>query len=126
MVRILRDPMLLARWEEPIGAGLIATCAVAELEFLYAARSKADRDELLELLHTTFVWVDMPYCAFARAAEIQAALTDVGSHRSAGTVDLLVAAAAELHGLILLHYDHDFEQIAHVTDQRIAWVAPPA
>ena len=29
MVRILREPTLLARWEEPIGAGLIASCATS-------------------------------------------------------------------------------------------------
>jgi predicted nucleic acid-binding protein len=124
LVRILRDQDLFGFWEQPIGDGLVATCAAVELELLHSARSKSDRDEIVELLQTAFVWVDMPYRAFARAAEIQAALTDVGAHRSASTVDLLVAATAELHGLILLHHDHDFEQIARVTGQRIAWLAP--
>lgn len=114
-----------AGWEQQITAGLLAVCPIVELEVLYAARSKADREELLDLLGTAFVWVPVPDRAFTRAAEVQSALTARGTHRSAGVVDLLVAAAAELHGLTLLHYDHDFDQIATVTGQPVAWLAAP-
>jgi predicted nucleic acid-binding protein len=38
--------------------------------------------------------------------------------------DLLVAAAAEGEGLIVLHYDADFDRIAAVTGQRSEWVVP--
>lgn len=114
-----------AGWEQQITAGLLAVCPIVELEVLYAARSKADREELLDLLGTAFVWVPVPDRAFTRAAEVQSALTARGTHRSAGVVDLLVAAAAELHGLTLLHYDHDFDQIATVTGQPAVWLAAP-
>jgi predicted nucleic acid-binding protein len=67
----------------------------------------------------------MPDRMFERAAQVQAALTDLGTHRSAGAVDLLIAAAAELHGLTLLHYDRDFDQIVRVTGQRAQWLASP-
>jgi predicted nucleic acid-binding protein len=36
-----------------------------------------------------------------------------------------VAAAAELHGLVLLHYDRDFLQIARATGQPLRWAAEP-
>lgn len=98
---------------------------MVELEVLYTARSKADREELVELLGTAFVWVPMPERVFVRAAEAQEALTARGAHRSAGTVDLLVAATAELHGLTLVHYDHDLDQITKITGQTAAWLAPP-
>lgn len=49
----------------------------------------------------------------------------IGRHRSAGAVDLLVAAIAELQGLTMLHYDHDVETIASVTGQPTQWLAPP-
>jgi predicted nucleic acid-binding protein len=78
-----------------------------------------------ELLRAAFTWVVMPDRAFERAAQVQAALTDLGAHRSAGAVDLLIAATAELQALTLLHYDHDFEQIVRVTCQRAQWLAPP-
>jgi predicted nucleic acid-binding protein len=125
LVRILRDPAIRVRWEQQITAGIVAVCPVVELELLHAARSKADRDELLELLGVTFAWVAMPERAFDRAAQIQAGLTDIGAHRSAGAVDLLIAATADLHGITLLHYDHDFDQIVRITGQRAQWLAQP-
>jgi predicted nucleic acid-binding protein len=67
----------------------------------------------------------MPDRAFDRAAQVQAALTDIGAHRSAGALDLLIAATAELHGLALLHYDRDFDAIVRVTGQRAQWLASP-
>ena len=124
LIRILRDEAVKARWEQQITAGTIAVCPIVELEVLYTARSKTDRDELLELLRAAFAWVVVPDRTFDRAAEVQAALTDLGAHRSAGAVDLLIAATAELHGLTLLHYDGDFDQIVRVTGQRAQWLAP--
>jgi hypothetical protein len=53
--------------------------------------------------------------AFERATEIQEALTRRGEHRSAGAVDLLIAATAELHQLIMLSEDRGFETVAAVT-----------
>lgn len=125
LVRILRQPAVRARWEEQITAGLVAICPIIELEFLPTARSKIDRDELVDLLDATFCWVPVPDRAFTRATEVQAALTSRGTHRSAGPVDLLVAATAELHSLVLVHYDHDCEQIGEVTGQSLTWVVTP-
>lgn len=67
----------------------------------------------------------MPDRIYERAAEIQAALTERGAHRSAGAVDLLIAATAEDQGLTLLHYDRDLDQIGAVTGQPLRWLAPP-
>lgn len=55
---------------------------------------------------------------FSRAWEVQRLLTEGGEHRSAGPVDLLVAACAEMQGLTLLHDDDDFETVARVTGQK--------
>nr|MDT0659878.1 PIN domain nuclease [Micromonospora sp. DSM 115978] len=124
LVRMLRDPVLRARWEPAVSAGIIAICPLTELEFLYSARSAADRRWLVDQLELAYPPVPMPDRGYQRAAEVQAELTDLGSHRSAGAVDLLIAATAELHDLTLLHYDHDFEQISRVTGQPMKWVAP--
>jgi predicted nucleic acid-binding protein len=59
---------------------------------------------------------------FDRATEIQQLLTDTGGHRSAGPVDLLVAATAERERLIVLCGDHDFQTIAAVTGQPVRLV----
>jgi predicted nucleic acid-binding protein len=124
LVRLLRQPAVRVRWEEQITAGIVAICPITELEILHTARSKADRDELVDLLAAAFCWVPMPDRAFARAIEVQAELTSRGTYRSAGPADLLVAAAAELQSLVLVHYDRDFDQIGDVTGQGMSWLAP--
>jgi predicted nucleic acid-binding protein len=125
LVRVLQDEGILAQWSQPLRAGLIATCAITELEVLYTARSKSNREHLLDLLRELFGWVVMPERSFERAAEVQAGLTARGSHRSASPVDLLTAAAAEAHGLVVLHFDADFSQISAVTGQPVRWLADP-
>jgi predicted nucleic acid-binding protein len=124
LVRLLRDGAVRRRWEQQITAGLIAICPVVELELLYTAKSLADRHRLMELLTAAFVWVSMPDRVFALAQEIQGELAQHGKHRSAGAIDLLIASTADLHGLALLHYDRDFDQIAMVTGQESVWLAP--
>jgi hypothetical protein len=54
-----------------------------------------------------------------RAVQVQMLLADRGQHRAASIPDLLVAATAEMVGLILLHVDKDFELIASVTGQPV-------
>jgi predicted nucleic acid-binding protein len=125
LVRLLRDGAVRHRWQPQITAGVIGVCPITELELLYSARSKSDREELLELIAEAFAWVGMPDRVFARAAEVQAAMTARGTHRSASAVDLLLAATAELSGLTLLHYDHDFNAVVTETAQPAAWLAPP-
>lgn len=52
-------------------------------------------------------------------------LTAKGLRRSAGAVDLLVAATAEPKGLTVLHYGKDFGTVASVTGRPARWPAPP-
>ncbi|MER5431889.1 hypothetical protein [Streptomyces sp. NPDC002588] len=61
----------------------------------------------------------MPDGVYRRSRIIQEQLTAKGEHRSTGPVDLLVAAASEEAGLILLHDDRDFETIARTTGQPV-------
>ena len=72
-------------------------------------------------MRSLFGWVPVHDRAFARAWEVQGELTSQGQHRSAGSVDLVVAATAELQGLTLLHHDHDFDVVARVTGQPLRW-----
>ncbi|MBK6874323.1 MAG: PIN domain nuclease [Kineosporiaceae bacterium] len=108
-----------AAWVDFLSAGVIAVCPVVELEFLYSARSLADRLDKQRLLSQVFAWVPMADRAYERAAQIQEALTRRGEHRSAGAVDLLIAATAERHQLIVLSEDRDFETVAAVTGQPV-------
>jgi predicted nucleic acid-binding protein len=47
-----------------------------------------------------------------RAVNVQDALANKSQHRGAKIADLLIAAAAEAAGLVVLHYDHDYDLIA--------------
>ena len=59
-----------------------------------------------------------------RAKVVQRTLAADGL-RGRKVPDLLIAAAAELHGLAVIHYDRDFEIIAGITGQVHDWVVPP-
>ncbi|MEI5523609.1 PIN domain nuclease [Streptomyces brasiliscabiei] len=124
LVRILKQ-QARTQWEKPLHEGLIARCPLTEVEFLYSARNTGDRAELVRDLDALFGWTPLDDRAVTRAWEVQRNLTDRGKHRSAGAVDLLIAATAELQGLTVLHYDNDFETIASVTGQPAQWLASP-
>ncbi|GAA4913915.1 hypothetical protein LX16_2156 [Stackebrandtia albiflava] len=111
-------------WDQAAIAGLIATCPITELEFFFSARSLADRTRGIEDLRSLFGWVPIDDRAYDRAWQVQHTLTEHGEHRSAGPVDLVVAATAELQNLTLLHRDHDFTRIGAVTGQPLQWYGP--
>ncbi|PVC67478.1 PIN domain nuclease [Streptomyces sp. CS081A] len=124
LARFMRGDAEQYGWDQAAAAGLIATCPITELEFFYSARSTADRARGIEDIRLLFGWVPVDDRAYDRAWQVQEALTKQGKHRSAGAVDLVVAATAELQGLTLLHCDHDFECIAAVTGQPLQWYGP--
>lgn len=121
LFRILQSELRKA-WSDQLVAGVIATCPIVELEFLYSARSLADRLEKRQLMHDLFSWVPMPEAAYERADEVQQLLTEAGAHRSAGPVDLLIAATAERERLTVLCDDRDYQTIATITGQRVKLV----
>jgi predicted nucleic acid-binding protein len=83
LFRILQDKHRQA-WADQLTAGIIAACPIDELEFLYSARSRADRTEKRRMLEAMFGRVPMSEGAYKRADEAQRALTETGRHRSAG------------------------------------------
>ena len=46
-------------------------------------------------------------------------LADRGQHRAPSVPDLIIAAIAEVAGLVVLHDDKDFELIADITGQPV-------
>jgi predicted nucleic acid-binding protein len=121
LFRILQGD-LRKSWSDHIAAGVIAICPVVELEFLHSARSLADRLEKRQLLQILFGWVSMHEGAYDRATQVQQLLTETGKHRSAGPVDLLIAATAERERLIVLCDDRDYQTVAAVTGQPVKLV----
>lgn len=124
LARLMRPGAESFGWDQAVAAGLVAVCPITELEFFYSARSAKDREDLIGDLRSAFGWVPVHDRAYARAWEVQGALTAHGEHRGAGPVDLVVAATAELFGLTLLHHDRDFATIAALTGQSLRWYGP--
>ena len=125
LARLLRDPAVRREWRWRVAEGALAVCPLTELEIMGSAQSRADARAIQSLLDESYRWVLMPDGIFDRAREVQDGLMDRGTHRSAGSIDLLVAATAKAHGLTLLHYDRDFVQVADVTGQKVQWLAEP-
>jgi predicted nucleic acid-binding protein len=121
LARMMRPGGESFGWDQAVAAGLVGVCPVTELEFFYSARSAADRANGIEDMRAAFSWVPVHDRAHARAWEVQGDLTVKGQHRSAGPVDLIVAATAELWSLTLLHHDRDFDAIAAITGQPMRW-----
>jgi predicted nucleic acid-binding protein len=104
-------------------AGRLWTCRLVDLEVVYASRSR----EAAEVMEER---VALPHVAITpavmdRALRVAAAMAEVGLHRGAKPIDLVIAAAAEAGGLTVLHYDGDYDRIARVTRQPVEWVAAP-
>ena len=59
-----------------------------------------------------------------RALDVQRELAAGSMTRAVGMSDLLVAAVAELHCVVVLHYDADFDHVASITGQPAEWVVP--
>lgn len=130
--RYLADKSALARFPiSAVGArlrplleeGWIATCAIVDLEVLYSSRNPAQYEAVLEERRSLDVAPITPE-VMAGAIELQHRLAGRGQHRLP-IADLLISATARAAGLIVLHYDSDFERIAEVGGAAHEWVAPP-
>jgi predicted nucleic acid-binding protein len=108
---------------EPLAeAGSLARAGISGLEIGYSARDEDEWSRLTEALGV-FALVETEARHVERACQVQHLLA-ARSQRGRKVPDLLVAAAAEAEGLVVLHYDADFERIAEVTSQPHQWVVP--
>jgi predicted nucleic acid-binding protein len=107
-------------------AGELAMCEMVALEILSGAPNRAWYEQTRELF-TGVPWVHMGAREWERALEVHLLLEqELGTNARRGVkhTDLLIAAAAELHDLPLVHYDQDYSTIQQVTGQPMEWVAP--
>lgn len=113
-----------ALWAERIHRGLVRISTMTRLEVGFSARSGRALRQGLARPPLTSMSVEYPTPAIEdRAVEIQALLADRGQHRAPGIPDLLIAATAELAGLVVLHVDKDFELVRHLTGQSMERLA---
>jgi hypothetical protein len=119
----LREPSVRAVVEPLAAIGHAARAGISDLEIGYSARNDSEWDELVGALEA-FVLVETTAEHLHRARQVQRLLA-ANSQRGRKIPDLLVAAAAEQEGYVVLHYDADFDLIASVTGQPCQWVVPP-
>lgn len=127
----LADKSALARFPIPavgrrlrplMEEGQIASCAIVDMEVLYSSRNLADYEAILEERRSLDAALITPE-VMSRSIELQHALGRIGQHR-VPIPDLVISAAAQIAGLVVLHYDADFERIAAVGGAPHEWVVP--
>jgi len=118
-------PEVSAEWRRLLEGDLIATTTPIRLEVLFSAQTARDYDAIsleLDALHQ--LPCDAP--ALHRALDVQRLLAHSRPlHHRVAIPDLIIAAVAELTGAVVWHYDRDFERIAAITGQEVAWIADP-
>lgn len=129
IARFLADKSALARLHQPavakalaplIDSGLVASCALVDLEVLFSCRSEREYEEVLEE-RQAFEQLTIEPVDWLRAIEVQRELARRSRLRAVGIADLLLAATAERHRVTLLHYDRDFDVVADITGQPMRW-----
>lgn len=114
-------------WAERIDRGMVRIAVVTRLEIGYSARSGPDLRGALQRPPLASMPIEYQTPAIDnRAIEVQTLLADRGRHRAPSLPDLIVAATAELAGLVVLHLDKDFELIAEITGQATERLIPTA
>ncbi|WP_109474823.1 PIN domain nuclease [Ornithinimicrobium cavernae] len=117
LVRLADSPDA-QEWAARIQRGLIRVTNVTRLEIGYSARSEDDARSMFTKPPVAAMPVEyLTRTIEDRALEVQILLAGKCLHRAPSIPDLIIAAAAELAGLTVLHLDKDFDLIASITGQ---------
>ena len=117
------DAPVQARLVPILEAGEAATCVIIDLEVLYSTRNAGEHSRARRRRGLAYRHVPLLEATIERAIEVQGLMAQRGQHR-VPIPDLIIAAAAEQAGMVLLHYDADFDRIVAVTGQAAEWVVP--
>jgi predicted nucleic acid-binding protein len=118
-----RSRLVQERWSAMIERNQLALCTPVLLELLYSARGGTDYARFARDLRR-FPHLGLNARVERAARHTQGALAGRSHHRGPKPIDLLIAAVAEAHGAVLLHYDRHFDLIGRVTGQPTEWLAP--
>lgn len=123
--RVASRPEVARRWLAALSADQIGICDHVRLEILYSANSATDYDALADELDG-LARIPVGAETFTRACQVQRELAHVAGlhHRSVKIADLVIAAAAELSGTIVWHYDENYDRVAAITGQPTEWIVP--
>jgi hypothetical protein len=120
-----RHPDARRAFETMAVTGVLATCAIVELEILYSARNSADHGRLKTYLRQQCVWLETSDAMLSSAVDLQESMLAAGMHRKP-IPDLIIASVAAAHNAVLVHHDRDFDDIAAVAQGlRTRWIVVP-
>jgi predicted nucleic acid-binding protein len=123
LVRLADSPDA-EQWAARIERGLVRITTATLLEVGYSARNAAQARSALRTPPISAMPIEYLTPAIEdRALDVQVTLAGKGKHRAPSIPDLIIAAAAELAGLTVLHVDKDFELIADLTGQPVERLA---
>ena len=119
----LGQPQIAVRLVPLLESGLVARCTPTDLEAGFSSASPAAHRTMRQQ-REAWAFVPMDQRVLDRAVEVQDELAARSQQRAVKVADLLIAAAAEAARLVVLHYDHDFDMIAEITQQPAEWIVP--
>jgi predicted nucleic acid-binding protein len=115
--RIMREDKIRSAWSEAISSGAVGSCHPQRAEFRRSARNLDEYEQMSGMFDALYPDAPVPKTAWQWVESAQYRLLRQGEHRSMSVADLLIAATAAHHGLVILHDDKDFVTAArHVTD----------
>ncbi len=110
------------RFARLLTEGSLAACQMTALEYLNNVPDPRGYEILWGALMAQR-WIDVTSATMDRALELHRELARTSQHRHFRLPDLIIAAAAELAGATVLHYEADYDRIASATGQPVEWVA---
>lgn len=122
-VRDRRFPELASWFNAAVEAGLVLVCDLVILELTRLAPNERRAREIADRL-AAFEAIPMSGELWSCARRTQLELATNGDHRRVPPADLLLASTAEEAGVVLIHYDRDYERIAGVSGVSHKWLAP--
>jgi predicted nucleic acid-binding protein len=122
-VRDRRFPELASWFNAAVEAGLVLVCDLVILELTRLAPNEPRAREIADRL-AAFEAITMSGELWSRARRTQLELATNGDHRRVPPADLLLASTAEEAGVVLIHYDRDYERIAGASGLSHQGLAP--
>ena len=112
-------------WLDALDADRIVICAVAHLELLYSARTRADVEQLdAELAHLRDIPITRGTLAASKRAMLDLSALGSDGHHRVPPQDAIIAACAAEHGCAVLHYDAHYDRLGEVLGFESIWAAP--
>jgi predicted nucleic acid-binding protein len=120
-----RDAFVREWLRTAILADAVAICDQVVVEYLRGARNQSEFDEFESVL-SAFPWLRIEPPDWDRVRSVYRELSGVtgGYQQSVPIADALIAAVAERHDVVVVHYDEDYDRIAAITGQPVRWVMP--